>query len=244
MRISELSARTDVPVGTLKYYLREGLLAPGSCTSRTSAEYDDSHVARVRLVRALTDAGGLGIAAVRRVVEVIDAPEPSRLDVLAIAQDALLREDVPAGRPADEDDGPASAGHDRPASTDRDCPTTVAGHDSSRTAAEDWVRRRGWIAFPEDLVVARLERAWQACEQAGVSLGPGLLDEYAEAMEQVARLDVASVPHEAEGAVRRVVVGTVMLEPVLLALRMLAQRELSLRRAGGEADDHAVPPRP
>ncbi|WME22474.1 hypothetical protein [Brachybacterium sp. GU-2] len=32
-------------------------------------------------------------------------------------------------------------------------------------------------------------------------------------------------------AVRRVVVGTVMLEPVLLTLRLLAQRELSVRRA-------------
>jgi hypothetical protein len=34
--------------------------------------------------------------------------------------------------------------------------------------------------------------------------------------------------------VRRVVVGTVMLEPVLLTLRMLAQREVSVRRARGE----------
>jgi hypothetical protein len=53
-------------------------------------------------------------------------------------------------------------------------------------------------------------------------------------MEEVARLDVDAVPTEAEGAVRRVVVGTVMLEPVLLTLRMLAQREVSVRRARGE----------
>ncbi|MGP9539791.1 MerR family transcriptional regulator [Brachybacterium sp. AOP43-C2-M15] len=239
MRISELSARTDVPVGTLKYYLREGLLAPGRRTSRTGAEYDDSHVARVRLVRALTDAGGLGIAAVRRVVEVIDAPEPARLDVLATAQDALLREDVPDARPVAAGSGdaiaaPVTVGQDGPAPT---------GHGAPRAAAEDWVRERGWTAFPGDLVIARLERAWQACDQAGVSLDAELLDEYADAMEQVARLDVASVPQEPEGAVRRVVVGTVMLEPVLLALRLLAQRELSLRQAGGEADGCAAPPR-
>ena len=41
---------------------------------------------------------------------------------------------------------------------------------------------------------------------------------------------VEHVPDPDE-AVRRVVVGTVMLEPVLLTLRLLAQRELSVRRA-------------
>ena len=35
MKISELSAATDVPVATLKYYLREGLLPPGEALSRT-----------------------------------------------------------------------------------------------------------------------------------------------------------------------------------------------------------------
>ena len=34
MRISELAATTGVPVHTLKYYLREGLLMPGEATSR------------------------------------------------------------------------------------------------------------------------------------------------------------------------------------------------------------------
>ncbi|WP_141748252.1 MerR family transcriptional regulator, partial [Brachybacterium sp. HMSC06H03] len=116
MRISALSARTEVPIGTIKFYLREGLLAPGRQTSRTTAEYDESHVERIRLVRALTDAGGLGIAAVRRIVEVLDAPGPARLDLLATAQHALLADEpaptAPTGRTrvdgadgADEADG-------------------------------------------------------------------------------------------------------------------------------------------
>ncbi|UUZ44890.1 MerR family DNA-binding transcriptional regulator [Janibacter limosus] len=32
MKISELAAATDVPVATLKYYLREGLLPAGQCS--------------------------------------------------------------------------------------------------------------------------------------------------------------------------------------------------------------------
>jgi hypothetical protein len=62
------------------------------------------------------------------------------------------------------------------------------------------------------------------------------MDGYARALEQVARLDVDTVPTDPDAAVRRVVVGTVMLEPVLLTLRLLAQRELSLRRAAEAAE--------
>src|SRR5699024_8569029 len=90
MKISELSAATEVPVGTIKYYLREGLLHPGERTSRTTARYDHGHVERIRLVRALTDAGGPGIAQIKRVIDVIDAAAPPRMDVLATAQDALV----------------------------------------------------------------------------------------------------------------------------------------------------------
>ena len=97
MKISELSAATDVPVGTIKYYLREGLLPAGERTSRTTARYGQGHVERIRLVRALTDAGGLGIDQVRRVITVIDADDPPRLDVLATAQDALVGGNRPVG---------------------------------------------------------------------------------------------------------------------------------------------------
>ncbi|MBE9405219.1 hypothetical protein IOE58_13920, partial [Brachybacterium sp. Marseille-Q2903] len=72
---------------------------------------------------------------------------------------------------------------------------------------------------------------WAACEAAGIQLDGELMDGYAEALEQVARLDVDTVPEDPDEAVRRVVVGTVMLEPVLLTLRLLAQRELSVRHA-------------
>ncbi|HET7822095.1 MAG TPA: MerR family transcriptional regulator, partial [Ornithinibacter sp.] len=49
MRISELSQASGVPLPTVKYYLREGLLMPGEATSRTRAEYGPAHVERVRL---------------------------------------------------------------------------------------------------------------------------------------------------------------------------------------------------
>jgi DNA-binding transcriptional MerR regulator len=60
VRISELAESTGVALPTLKYYLREGLLMPGTPTSRTRAVYDGTHVERVRLVRALIETGGMG----------------------------------------------------------------------------------------------------------------------------------------------------------------------------------------
>ncbi|QIM20403.1 MerR family transcriptional regulator [Phycicoccus sp. HDW14] len=61
---------------TLKFYLRERVLPPGRATSRTSAEYGEEHVERVRLVRALIEHGGVAVAAVRRIVGVLESPPP------------------------------------------------------------------------------------------------------------------------------------------------------------------------
>ena len=58
MRISELSSRTGIPVATIKFYLRENLLHPGVRTAATQAQYDESHEARLRLIRALLGPGG------------------------------------------------------------------------------------------------------------------------------------------------------------------------------------------
>src|SRR4051812_12814011 len=74
MQMSELAARTGVPVATLKFYLREGLLHPGVALSQTRAAYDDAHIRRVGVIRALTETVGLSVQQARGVLEVIDAP--------------------------------------------------------------------------------------------------------------------------------------------------------------------------
>ncbi len=75
MRVSSLSDRSGVPLSTIKYYIREGLLAAGERSGPNRASYSERHVERLDLIRALREVGGLGIEAVRRVLDAVDHPE-------------------------------------------------------------------------------------------------------------------------------------------------------------------------
>ena len=87
MRMSQLSEVTGVPVPTIKYYVREGLLAPGARSLPNQASYDDSHVRRLALIRALLAIGQLSIASARRVLDAIDS-EISLPEAFEVAQHA------------------------------------------------------------------------------------------------------------------------------------------------------------
>jgi DNA-binding transcriptional MerR regulator len=85
MLMSELSVRSDTPVPTLKFYLREGLLHPGEALSQTRSAYDESHVTRVGVIRALTETVGLSVRQTRGVLTVLDTPGPSLYDAFGAA---------------------------------------------------------------------------------------------------------------------------------------------------------------
>lgn len=69
MRIGDLSRLTGVPIPTIKYYQREGLLPYGERTGHNQSTYADEHVHRLRLARALVDIAHLPIATARQVLE-------------------------------------------------------------------------------------------------------------------------------------------------------------------------------
>lgn len=96
MWIAELSRRTEVPVATIKYYLREGLLAPGEAVGATRSRYDESHVRRLRLIRALAESGGLSLARVRSVLAEVDEESRDLHEVLGAAHGALIPDDLTA----------------------------------------------------------------------------------------------------------------------------------------------------
>jgi DNA-binding transcriptional MerR regulator len=191
VRISELSRQAGVPVATVKYYLREGLLHDGELTSATQAQYDETHVARLRLVRSLLGPGGLSIARARDVLAAIDEPPPDALDLLGVAAAAVRR------------------------------PTQVRPHPLVHALMERW----GWPVHEKECAEHQvLADALDALDGAGFEAPDGILDTYARAMDDVARVELAHVPRDSvAAAVRYVVLGVVLQEPVLLALRRLAE---------------------
>ena len=211
MRISALSEATGVPVPTLKFYLREGLLHPGEATSRTRAEYDATHVQRVHLVRALREIGGLEVGAVGRLLRALENPELTRLGAMAAAQEALPPLTAPSVERQDVVE-PEPAPHP--------------------SRAQALRLEQAWRVDPSDPLLAQMDAALDACAAAGLDLDHARLGRYARAVQAVAVEDLASVPDDPVAAMRQVVLGTVLLDPVLAILRRLAQQHVANRPSG------------
>jgi DNA-binding transcriptional MerR regulator len=73
MKMAQLSSDSGVPVATIKYYLREGLLPAGERHGPNQSLYGPQHLRRLRVIRGLLDVGGLSIAAAHRVIDAIDS---------------------------------------------------------------------------------------------------------------------------------------------------------------------------
>lgn len=108
MLISELAERSGLPIATLKFYIRQGMLPPGAATSATRAEYGDEHLARLRVIAALADARGLPLSRVKDILTLIDDPDPDPISALGKAVSALPpyvdegRDDFPLAKEAIE----------------------------------------------------------------------------------------------------------------------------------------------
>ncbi len=205
MRMAELSRESGVPVATVKYYLREGLLHPGERTSPNQARYDDSHVRRLRLVRALLDVGGLSISAVKDVLAAVDSSQASLHDVLGVTQHGL----------------PLAP--------------TDATDDQARTWARARVAalldERDWRCHPDSALVESLEgllATLHTLRHADLAL---VLDRYADAAQRIAEADIhyiAGLP-DTESIVEGAVVGTVIGDALLATLRRMAHADVSAR---------------
>jgi DNA-binding transcriptional MerR regulator len=203
MRMAQLSAESGVPVPTIKYYLREDLLPPGERTSPNQARYDARHVRRLRLVRALLEAGGLTVAQAREVISAIDAAGDAHA-ALGTAQWAI----TPARAEADE-------------------PTRQWAADRLDRA----MTQRGWDVKPDNPVAASAVATLATYAALGRPELMERLADYAALAERVAELDLASVAglSERESMVEAAVVGMVLGDALFAALRRLAQEQASAR---------------
>jgi DNA-binding transcriptional MerR regulator len=206
VRIGELSTRSQVSVATIKYYLREGLLSPGTATAANQATYTEAHLQRLRLIRALIEVGGLSVAQARDVLDAVDAPDLPPHSLLGAAHHAITR----------------TPGRD----------TTDPAWRAARAEITKLVRRRGWHVDPDSPGLDQAADAVRAMRTLGQDDLLECMDTYASAAETVAakELDLVVARRDPAHMVEGVVTGTVLGEVLLTALRLLAQQDASKRR--------------
>ncbi|HEU5109307.1 MAG TPA: MerR family transcriptional regulator [Micromonosporaceae bacterium] len=203
MRVAELSRRSGVPVPTIKFYLREGLLPPGELTRPNQAAYGEHHVHRLRLIRALIDLAQVPIAQVRTVLAALDSGDPLHHRI-GVAHRAV----TPKRR-------------------------SMAAGEADRAAAADQVRglieRRGWRVGPSAPALGTLIDTVAALRGLGQDGKLDRLDAYADIVERLAELEVGRLADigDADRLAESVVIGTVLGETLIAALRLLAHESIS-----------------
>ncbi|RVW01181.1 MerR family transcriptional regulator [Rhodococcus xishaensis] len=197
MRVSELVAVSGVPLATVKYYLREGLLMPGEASSATQAEYGEQHVRRLSLIKALAGVG-LPLAKIRIIVGLVDHPADTVFETIGGALAALPPYSADADAEADD-------------------------YPRARAVLE----RLGQVYRPAYPVVAQLEKALAAAEDVGIPMTDERLDVYARHIRSIAEVDLQLMPTDSvASAIEYAVLGTAIYEPVLTALRRLAHQDV------------------
>ncbi|MGB8862165.1 MAG: MerR family transcriptional regulator [Ilumatobacteraceae bacterium] len=209
--MGELTKVTGVPVATLKFYLREGLLHPGEATAINQAEYVESHVKRVKLVQALLHLGRLSIADAQRVIAAVDDETVPMHDAFGIAQDAMV--------PARDRSG--------------------ARYEAARADVDRFVKRHRLRVRHDAEVRWMLADALVGLEEFhllpdGVQGDSTLLDGLVAPLVEMATAEVATTPSSATRAeqMEHTVVGTVAFEVAYAALRRMALEHASALHFG------------
>lgn len=205
MRMSELSAASGVAIATIKYYLREGLLHQGEQLAATRADYDESHLRRLRLIRALLEVGRLPVASIKQVIAAVEDESLPVHYMLGTAHYAL---------------GPAVHAEE--------------GEEWAAAQAEvdRLIASLGWRVEADAPTRNELAQTLVRMRQLGLK---GDLAPYAAAAERlVTEVEMDTIPIDGprDAAVEALVLGTVLYGRALDALRRMAQESESARRFG------------
>lgn len=202
--MAELSAESGVPVATIKYYLREGLLPAGERTSPNQARYGEEHVRRLKLIRALVEVGGLSVATVREVVAAVDS-DRAAYSVLGVAQRAL------SGSAAE---------------------VPEEGREWAMGLLGSLARERGWKFGADNPVVELLVGTVSTIRALGHQALLDQIGRYAEIADRIAEADLDTIDAVAsmDRIVEAAVVGTVLGDRLFEGLRRLAQAAETARR--------------
>lgn len=200
MSISELAEQSALTVPTIKFYIRQGLLHPGTKMNRTRSWYGLDHLSRLRLIRTMIEVGRVPIAAVKSVVDLLESPELDRHGMICRIL-ATMHPQV------DLDDTGLQARQD-----------VVAFLDDL-----------GWRVAPDAPSIDTLAAALAGLRAVYGPAPAAVFTDQAGVVAQLAALELAGRPVAASPAaeVEWAVAGTLVFEQAMVALRRLAHEALS-----------------
>jgi DNA-binding transcriptional MerR regulator len=203
VRIGELSRTSGIPVATIKYYMRVGLLPPGAHTHPNQADYGEAHLTRLRLVRALTEVGGLSISTASELLAVLDTRSLDAWESVGKVQYTLERRNI-----ADVDQ--------------------LVDEAHARTV-EELIARHGWHIRPDSPARRSLVQICATLHRLGHDDILAALDGYADAIAPIVAVDMSLIGDQTSmsATIEKVIVGTVLGDGLLRALRQLAQEDAS-----------------
>lgn len=198
MQLKELSSRSGVTGASIKFYLREGLLPPGSTAASPRADYTEAHLRRLELIKVLRQVAGLGLEKVKAITASIEDPRLGDVELMGRVQ-ALVLDLAEAPVP----DHPLLAG--------------LVG--SGRWADAPSPARNSL-----NLLLHRMD-------ELGVPADGKVLTAYAQAVDQVAALDIGSVERAGsrDELAAAVAVGTHLYSQLLLKMLAVAQTSRAMR---------------
>ena len=69
MKISELTKRTGVPKETIHYYVRQGIISKPKKKSKNVADYNESHIEQIHLIKQIQDHFFLPLSFIKKIVK-------------------------------------------------------------------------------------------------------------------------------------------------------------------------------
>lgn len=198
MKISELAQSAGVPLSAVKYYQREGLVPEGVRSAANQVAYSQTHVQRVRLIRALIETGGLSISATREVIRAIDTPGMPLAETFRVAQHAM--------------------------STPRTVESTPSAITRERVASV--AQQQGWCITDDNPGLDAAARALDGLHAIGFDAPDEYLGAYAAAAASVADADLNALTtlSSPDEVAELMVVGTALGDPLFAGLRRLAHQ--------------------
>jgi len=217
MRISELSKHSGVSTASIKFYLREGLLPAGKQTAPNQADYNDQHVRRLRLIRALIDVGGLSISVARATLATIDHESASAHDTFGAVMHGL--DDI------DPDDA---------------APDVARTYDEVR----EWISARDWHVDPAAPAPFRLAELVATLRRFDFPIDLNYFDDVADAAEATAwgEVNYARTRPDRASAVEAMAIGTVVIGQAVNEIRRIALEAISFRLQNTGDDSRPVTP--